>query len=67
MTAYRRSCLADARKKLCGRIIKTSDGTRKPCLRDFGHAEGCNPFSPDLPKESEHQLEQDLGSGSPYW
>ena len=28
----------------CNRAIKCPDNTIQYCVRDFGHAEGCNPF-----------------------
>ena len=30
---------------LCGKLIKTIDNTKLPCLRPSGHTDGCNPFS----------------------
>jgi hypothetical protein len=37
------------KKPLCGKIVKTMDNTRMPCLRPAGHLSGCNPFSDTPP------------------
>lgn len=39
----------DKKPPLCGKIVKTYDNTRKPCLRPEGHEGGCNPFSDTPP------------------
>ena len=31
----------------CGKLVKTIESVVKPCLCEFGHAGGCNPFSPN--------------------
>jgi len=36
---------------LCGKIVKTVDNNRLPCLRPQGHDLGCNPFSDSHPDE----------------
>jgi hypothetical protein len=37
------------KKPLCGKIVKTYDNSRWPCLRPQGHEGGCNPFSDNPP------------------
>lgn len=37
---------------ICGKIVKTYDNSRLPCLRKQGHSGGCNPFS-DSPPQTE--------------
>lgn len=37
------------KQPLCGKIVKTMDNTRMPCLRPAGHTSGCNPFSDTPP------------------
>jgi hypothetical protein len=36
-------------KPICGKIIRTMDNNRRPCLRPEGHNGGCNPFSDSPP------------------
>jgi hypothetical protein len=38
-----------ALKPICGRIVRTMDNNRRPCLRPEGHQDGCNPFSDMTP------------------
>jgi hypothetical protein len=35
----------EPKKPLCGKIVKTIENTRLPCLRPAGHPGGSNPFS----------------------
>lgn len=37
---------------ICGKIIKTIDNIKLPCLRKQGHTGGCNPFSDTPPLQS---------------
>lgn len=39
------------RKPLCGKLVKTIDNLKKPCLRPQGHDGGCNPFSDTPPQK----------------
>lgn len=36
-------------RPICGKIIRTMDNNRKPCLREENHEGGCNPFSDTKP------------------
>jgi hypothetical protein len=35
-------------KPICGKIVRTTDNNRRPCLRPERHPDGCNPFSDTL-------------------
>ena len=43
--------ISDKKPPLCGKIVKTVDNNRLPCLRPQGHELGCNPFSDSHPDE----------------
>jgi hypothetical protein len=37
--------------KSCNKMIKCWDNSFRPCKRESGHKEGCNPFYNEAPKK----------------
>lgn len=46
----------------CGKEIRCWDYMLRPCLRDKGHLDGCNPFSNSYPKEANNEIQKTTGA-----